>query len=82
MLNVAKSARSGASLALCVTMLSCTTMQVDTAPLKRFAGKGYQTFSWRTEAPRGVPRAMESLHRLYATVQEVVRGPKEKRLPL
>ena len=53
-LNVAKWTGRGASLALCVTLLGCTTMQVDTAPSKRFADKGYQTFSWRTEVPRGV----------------------------
>ena len=45
MLNIAKWVGRGAALALCVTLLGCTTIQVDTAPSKRFADKGYQTFS-------------------------------------
>ena len=40
MLNIAKWVGRGAALALCVTLLGCTTMQVDTAPSKRFADKG------------------------------------------
>jgi hypothetical protein len=79
MLNVAKWVGRGAALALYVTLLGCTTMQVDTAPSKRFADKGYQTFSWRTEVPRGVPQSMESLYRLSATVQEVVAEALEKK---
>ena len=78
MLNIAKWAGHGASLALCVTLLSCTTMQVDTAPSRRFADKGYQTFSWRIEVPREVSQSMESLYRLSATVQEVVAEALEK----
>ena len=61
MLNIAKWVGRGVAAALCATFLGCTTMQVDTAPSKRFADKGYQTFSWRTEVPRGVPQSMESL---------------------
>ena len=79
MLNIAKWVGRGAALALCVTFLGCTTMQVDTAPSKRFAEKRYQTFSWRTEVPRGVPQSMESLYRLSATVQEVVTEALEKK---
>ena len=79
MLNIARWVGRGASLALYVTLLGCTTMQVDTAPSKRFANKGYQTFSWRTEAPRGVPQSMESLYSLSATVQKVVAGALEKK---
>ena len=79
MLNLAKWVGRGAALALCVTFMGCTTMQVDTAPSKRFADKGYQTFSWRTEVPRGVPQSMESLYRLSATVQEVVAEALEKK---
>ena len=79
MLNIAKWAGHGASLALCVTLLGCTTMQVDTAPSRRFADKGYQTFSWRIEVPREVSQSMESLYRLSATVQEVVAEALEKK---
>ena len=79
MLNIATWVGRVAALALCVTLLGCTTMQVDTAPSKRFADKGYQTFSWRTELPRGVPQSMDSLYRLSATIQEVVAEALEKK---
>ena len=79
MLNTAKRVGRGAALALCVTVLGCTTMQVDTAPSKRFAGKGYQTFSWRTEVPRGVPQSMENLYRLSSTVQDVINDALQKK---
>ena len=79
MLDIAKWVGRGAALALCVTFLGCSTMQVDTAPSTRFADKGYQTFSWRTEVPRGVPQSMVSLYRLSATVQEVVAEALKKK---
>ena len=83
MLNVAKWAGRGAALALCVTLLGCTTMQVDTAPSKRFADKGYQTFSWRAEVPTGVPQSMETLYQLSTSVREVLSASlQKKRLPL
>ena len=79
MLNIARWIGRGASLALYVTLLGCTTMQVDTAPSRRFADKGYQTFSWRIEVPREVSQSIESLYRLSATVQEVVAEALEKK---
>jgi hypothetical protein len=72
MINWTTRARYAASVMLCVSMLGCTTMQVDTAPSDRFADKRYQTFSWRAEVPTGVPESMESLYRLSTTVREVV----------
>ena len=53
MINWTTRARYAASLMLCVSMLGCTTMQVDTAPSDRFADKRYQSFSWRAEYPQG-----------------------------
>ena len=57
---------------LCISILGCSTMQVDTAPADRFASKGYQTFSWRAEVPTGVPQSMETLYQLSTTVREVL----------
>ena len=79
MIDWTRCLRHTAITLLCIDMLGCATMQVDTAPADRFASKGYQTFSWRTEVPRGVPQSMESLYRLSATVQEVVAEALEKK---
>ena len=68
---------------LCIDMLGCATMQVETAPADRFASKGYQTFSWRAEVPTGVPQSMETLYQLSTWVRGgVVRIAAKKRLPL
>ena len=64
---------------LCVSVLGCTTMEVDTAPADRFASKGYQTFSWRAEVPTGVPQSMETLYRLSTTVREVLSASLQKK---
>ena len=79
MINWTTRARYAASVMLCVSMLGCTTMQVDTAPSDRFADKRYQTFSWRAEVPTGVPESMESLYRLSTTVREVVATALQKK---
>ena len=64
---------------LCVSVLGCTTMEVDTAPADRFAGKGYQTFSWRAEVPTGVPQSMETLYQLSTTVRDVFSASLQKK---
>ena len=64
---------------LCVSVLGCTIMEVDTAPADRFAGKGYQTFSWRAEVPTGVPQSMETLYQLSTTVREVFSASLQKK---
>ena len=79
MINWTTRARYAASVMLCVSMLGCTTMQVDTAPSDRFADKRYHSFSWRTELPTGVPESMESLYRLSTTVREVVATALQKK---
>jgi len=60
-------------------MVGCVTMEVDTTSPKRFADKNYQTFSWRSEVPTGVPQSMESLYRLSTTVREVVADALQKK---
>ena len=64
---------------LCIGILACTTMQVDTAPADRFASKGYQTFSWRVEVPTGVPQSMETLYQLSTTEREVLSASLQKK---
>ena len=79
MINWTTRAHYATSLMLCISMLGCTTMQVDTAPSDRFADKSYQSFSWRAEVPAGVPESMESLYRLSTTVREVVATALQKK---
>ena len=64
---------------LCVSVPGCTTIEVDTAPVDRFASKGYQTFSWRAEVPTGVPQSMETLYQLSTTVREVLSASLQKK---
>ena len=64
---------------LCITVAGCATMEVDTASPKRFANKNYQTFSWRSEVPTGVPQSMQRLYTLSTTVREVVADALEKK---
>ena len=54
-------------------------MQVDTAPVDRFANEGFQTFSWRAEVPTGVPQSMETLYQLLTTVREVLSASLQKK---
>ena len=68
-----------AAAILCIAMVGCVTMEVDTSSPKRFADKNYQTFSWRSEVPTGVPQSMESLYRLSTTVREVVADTLQKK---
>ena len=68
-----------ATAILCLAMVGCVTMEVDTTSPKRFADKNYQTFSWRSEVPTGVPQSMESLYRLSTTVREVVAEALQKK---
>ena len=53
MINWTTRARYAASLMLCVSMLGCTTMQVDTAPSDRFADKRYQLSVGEQRSPQG-----------------------------
>ena len=39
---------------LSMGLLACTTMQVDTMPTDRFAAKGYDSFSWKSDIPVGM----------------------------
>ena len=64
---------------MCIDMLGCATMQVDTASADRFASKGYQTFSWRAEVPTGVPQSMETLYQLSTSVREVLSASLQKK---
>ena len=64
---------------LCIGALGCTTMRVDTAPVDQFANKGFQTFSWRAEVPKGVPQSMETLFQLSSMVREVLSASLEKK---
>ena len=64
---------------MCIDMLGCATMQVDTASADRFASKGYQTFSWRAEVPTGVPQSMETLYQLSTSVREVLSTSLQKK---
>ena len=68
-----------AAAILCIAMVGCVTMEVDTSSPKRFADKNYQTFSWRSEVPTGVPQSMESLYRLSTTVRGVVADALQKK---
>ena len=68
-----------AAAILCIAMVGCVTMEVDTSSPKRFADKNYQTFSWRSEVPTGVPQSMKSLYRLSTTVREVVADALQKK---
>ena len=68
-----------AAAILCIAMVGCVTMEVDTSSPKRFADKNYQTFSWRSEVPTGLPQSMESLYRLYTTVREVLADALQKK---
>ena len=64
---------------LCIGTLGCTTMQVDTAPVDRFANKGFQTFSWRAAVPTSVPKSMETLYQLSTAVREVLSASLKKK---
>ena len=79
MIDWTRCLRQVAVTMLCVSVLGCTTMEVDTAPADRFANKGYKTFGWRSEIPAGVPQSMESLYQLAETVRETVAAELEKK---
>ena len=79
MINWTRCLRHGAISLLCIGILGCNTMQVETAPATRFASKGYQTFSWRAEVPTGVPQSMETLYQLSTTVREVLSASLQKK---
>jgi len=74
-----KCLRHTAITLLCIDVLGCATMQVDTAPTDSFASKGYQTFSWRAEVPTGVPQSMETLYQLSTSVREVLSASLQKK---
>ena len=79
MIDWTRCLRHTAITLLCIDMLGCATMQVDTAPADRFASKGYQTFSWRAEVPTGVPQSMETLYQLSTSVREVLSASLQKK---
>lgn len=58
----------GTAIVLC----GCASLDVETASTERFAGKGYQTFSWKSEMPTAVSGSMDSLYRLATLVHDVV----------
>ena len=79
MIDWTRCLRHTAITLLCIDMLGCATMQVDTASADRFASKGYQTFSWRAEVPTGVPQSMETLYQLSTSVREVLSASLQKK---
>ena len=79
MIDWTRCLRHTAITLLCIDMLGCAIMQVDTAPPDRFASKGYQTFSWRAEVPTGVPQSMETLYQLSTSVREVLSASLQKK---
>jgi len=79
MINWTRCVRHTAITLLCIGILGCNTMQVDTAQANRFASKGYQTFSWRAEVPTGVPQSMDTLYQLSITVREVLTASLQKK---
>mgnify|MGYP004275663621 FL=1 len=78
MINWTRCLRHTAITLLCIGILGCTSMQVDTAPASRFTSKGYRTFSWRAEVPTGVPQSMKTLYQLSTTVREVLSASLQK----
>ncbi len=79
MIDWTRCSRRTAIALMCIGILGCTTMQVDTAPADRFASKGYQTFSWRAEVPTGVPQSMETLYQLSTSVRELLSVSLQKK---
>jgi len=79
MIDWTRCLRHTAITLICVDMLGCATMQVDTAPTDRFTSKGYQTFSWRAEVPTRVPQSMETLYQLSTSVREVLSASLQKK---
>ncbi len=79
MIDWTRCLRHTAITLMCIDMLGCATMQVDTAPADRFASKGYQTFSWRAEVPTRVPQSMETLYQLSTSVREVLSASLQKK---
>ena len=79
MIDWTRCLRHTAITLMCIDMLGCATMQVDTASADRFASKGYQTFSWRAEVPTGVPQSMETLYQLSTSVREVLSASLQKK---
>jgi len=64
---------------LSIGLLACTTMQVDTLPTDRFAAKGYQSFSWKSEMPTGMSGSLDSFYQLSSTVRDVVMTELNKK---
>ena len=79
MIDWTRCLRHAAATIMYVSVLGCTTMEVDTARADRFASKGYQTFSWRAEVPTGIPQSMETLYQLSTTVREVLSASLQKK---
>ena len=79
MIDWTRCLRHTAITLICVDMLGCAAMQVDTAPADRFTSKGYQTFSWRAEVPTRVPQSMETLYQLSTSVREVLSASLQKK---
>lgn len=79
MTHLARWMRHWAIGLVCITFTGCATMEVETASSKRFADKQYQSFSWRSEVPTGVPQSMERLYTLSTTVREIVAEALEQK---
>ena len=67
-----------AAAILCIAMVGCVTMEVDTSSPKRFADKNYQTFSWRSEVPTGVPQSWKPLSAVHHRSRGCCRRTPEK----
>jgi len=60
-------------------LLACTTMQVDTMPTDRFAAKGYDSFSWKSDIPTGMSGSLDGFYQLSSTIRAVVMSELDKK---
>ncbi len=79
MMSWTVSLQRGALGLLSMSLLACTTMQVDTMPTDRFAAKGYQSFSWKSAIPTGMSGSLDSFYQLSSTVRDVVMSELNKK---
>ena len=69
----------GALGLLSMGLLACTTMQVDTMPADRFAAKGYDSFSWKSDIPTGMSGSLDGFYQLSSTIRAVVMSELDKK---
>jgi uncharacterized membrane protein YfcA len=69
----------GALGLLSMGLLACTTMQVDTMPTDRFAAKGYDSFSWKSDIPTGMSGSLDGFYQLSSTIRDAVMSELDKK---